>query len=370
MTRTWIAFFALTLPAWVNSPSVSPDYVTLRLGDSLPFTAKVGSMDVGGTATFVTVPAMIGSWTTSTVVGSGKFTAPKTLDKGITQADVDVTVTAPGATDPATVHIRIVVDSVTGADERHNFEATAFTGVVVDNFAGQEQNRLTNYPSDVTGVKSSYVVGIDFAYRLLGDAKDTRPFKGSQLWVYGETIHAQRSADVNCSQQPAPAVCALVTGHPPTDLNDAFLTVLRNATSLEAYTGLRWEFLTLQRKSEEAAKIYLKSELGYMTVSGLGHLIDSHQKIALGALTTNGKYRGSYLEVGYGKTDLFQRHPGRRFKVDAYLEWDLNHWMDKVGLTPFIQMTVDSDFGPGSDSVRTYYGFNFDLGKILIPGGN
>jgi len=74
--------------------------------------------------------------------------------------------------------------------------------------------------------------------------------------------------------------------------------------------------------------------------------------------------------AAYGKTDLFQTHPGRRFKVDGYLTWDINRSMKRWGLSPFLEMTVDSDFGPGSDSVRTYYGFNFDLGKILIPGGH
>ena len=253
------------------------------------------------------------------------------------------------------------------ADERPNFEAAAYTGVVIDNFAAQEQNRL-NYPADLAGVKGSYVAGVDFGYRLFGDASNTRPFKGSQLWVYGETVHAQRSADVNCNQQPQPEVCSLATGGSPANPNNAFLAVLRNATSLEAYSGLRLEFLTLQRKSADAARLYLKSELGFLAITGAGRLIDSHQRIALGAISTNGKFEGSYLEAGYGRTDLFQTHRGRRFKMDGYLTWDLNQWMKTRGLRPFLEMTVDSDFGPGSDSVRTYYGFNFDLGKILIPG--
>ena len=70
-------------------------------------------------------------------------------------------------------------------DERGNFEAAAYTGVVIDNFAAQESNALI-YPGSGVGVKSSYIVGIDFAYRLVGNAADVRAFKGSQLWVYGE----------------------------------------------------------------------------------------------------------------------------------------------------------------------------------------
>jgi hypothetical protein len=247
-----------------------------------------------------------------------------------------------------------------------NFEATAYTGVVVDNFAAQESNVLV-YPGDSKGVKSSYVVGIDFAYRMYGDAADVRPFKGSQFWVYGETIHGQRSADVDCTQQTKPDVCALLSGGVPTNLQNAFYSVLRNATSLEAFAGLRWEFLTLQAKSADVAEVYAKSELGFMAVTGRGAVIDDHQKIALGAMATSGKFKNSYLEAGWGKNDLFRTHPGRRFKVDGYLSWDLNHWMTDKGVTPFIEMVADTDFGPGSDSVRTYFGFNFDLGKLWSP---
>jgi len=40
--------------------------------------------------------------------------------------------------------------------------------------------------------------------------------------------------------------------------------------------------------------MYFKSELGFMTIIGSGgDLVDSHQRIALGALATNGRFRGS-----------------------------------------------------------------------------
>jgi hypothetical protein len=41
--------------------------------------------------------------------------------------------------------------------------------------------------------------------------------------------------------------------------------------------------------------------------------------------------------------------------------------MTKHGMQPFLEMTVDSDFGRGADSVRTYYGFNFDLKFLFQP---
>jgi hypothetical protein len=74
------------------------------------------------------------------------------------------------------------------SDDRGNFEATAYTGLVIDNFAAQESNFLV-YPGNSQGVKSSYIVGIDFASRLYSDKTNDAAFRGSQLWVYGETIH-------------------------------------------------------------------------------------------------------------------------------------------------------------------------------------
>jgi hypothetical protein len=108
----------------------------------------------------------------------------------------------------------------------------------------------------------------------------------------------------------------------------------------------------------------VKSELGFLTVTGLGSVIDSNQKIALGIVVTSGKFKHSYVESGWGRNDLFRTHAGRRFKMDGYLTWDLNQSMSQYGITPFVEMTVDSDFGPGSDSVRSYFGFNVDLSKL------
>ncbi len=252
------------------------------------------------------------------------------------------------------------------ADQRANFEAAAYMGVVIDSFAAQESNALI-YPGSAAGPKSSYLAGIDFAYRLMGSPTDVRPFKGSQLWVYGETVHSEVSGDVVCTQAAASTLCPLLAATAPTSVQNPFYSVFRNATALEADAGLRWEFLTLQAKSADAAKLYAKSELGFLSVTGAGAVIESDQKIALGTLVTTGKFKHSFLEAGWGKNDLFRTNPGRRFKVDGYLTWDLNQWMSTYGITPYFEMTVDADFGPGSDSVRTYFGFNFDLSKLWAP---
>jgi hypothetical protein len=97
-----------------------------------------------------------------------------------------------------------------------------------------------------------------------------------------------------------------------------------------------------------------------------GDIVDDHLKFGLGAIMTNGTFKHSYLEAGYGKSDLFAIHRGRRVKIDGYLEWQLpgdNRFSRAI--SPFLELTVDSDFGRGSDSVRTYYGLNFDIKELF-----
>jgi len=255
----------------------------------------------------------------------------------------------------------VLTEAPVNWDEREDFEATFYTGASIDSFAAQDLNKYLN-PKDASDKKTGYVVGIDFAYRLFGDQKSPH---GQQLWVYGQTVHGQRSAEVDCSGNSPAEACAINKGTPTPG---AFLAILRNASSLEAFSGVRWEFATLHANGQHAAKMYLKSELGFFTVAGSGgDVFDSHQKLAFGTVATAGRYRDSSLEFGWGKSDVFQLHPGRRFKVDAYLSWDLAHWMKSLGMKPFIEITLDSDFGRGADSVRTYYGFSFDLKHLTNP---
>src|SRR5262249_17971113 len=156
----------------------------------------------------------------------------------------------------------------------------------------QDLNKYLN-PKDSADKKSGYVVGLDFAYRLVGEQKN--PAK-PQLWVYGQTVHGQRSAEVDCSTSSnVPEPCAL-RGFGPNP--NAFLGILRNASSLEAFSGVRLEMLTLHAGGNHAAKLYVKSELGFFTIAGSGgDVFDSHQKIAFGALASAHRYRDSFLEV-------------------------------------------------------------------------
>lgn len=264
--------------------------------------------------------------------------------------------------------ICIPIDLLAQGDDRDDFEATIYTGASIDSFAAQDLQKYLN--PGASGTKQlGYVAGADFAFRLIGNRESTTP----QLWVYGETVHGQRSAEVDCSQKSdgssLPEQCAL-DGFTPKP--GAFLGILRNSSSLEAYSGLRLELLTLHANGDHPVKLYLKSELGFFTVAGSGSdVFDSHQKLALGLLDTHGVFRDSYLETGWGKSDVFTERRGRRFRVDGYLTWDLggkDSWMKKLGMKPFLQITLDSDLGRGADSVRTFYGFTFDLSHLVSIG--
>jgi hypothetical protein len=247
----------------------------------------------------------------------------------------------------------------TVSDTRESFEASFYVGMSIDSFASSELKNYYGYASDsagkanlqqASGPQLGYIAGIDFAKRL------TKRRSPVQLWLYGETVHGQRSTEVDCKAASPSPVCS---GFNPANAADGFLAILRNSTSLEAYAGLRLEFWRLNPADSNSVSLYAKSQLGFMTVqSNGGNLVDDHIKAALGAIMTNGAFRDSYFECGWGRTDLFAIHRGRRLKVDGYVQWKVS---DKVPFYPFFQMTVDSDLGPGSDSVRSYYGINMDI---------
>lgn len=252
-------------------------------------------------------------------------------------------------------------------DCRETLEASFYVGAAVDNFAGGEVRKFLN-PQESGGVESRGVQGFDFAYRLFGTPKtaEGRSWRWApQLWAYGETVHGVRSRDVNCMENATFPTCGNFPGVGTADpKKDPFLFILRNASSLEAFTGLRWEFLSLQRESRTPASLYLSAQAGFITVQGSpGDVADMHH-VGLGGIITRGPYQGSYLEFGRGRTDLFHRHRGKRWLVDGFLSRRLNDVMSF-----FAQITVDADFGRGSDSIQSYFGVDFDLpalvGRIL-----
>jgi hypothetical protein len=253
----------------------------------------------------------------------------------------------------------IVLKEVLGVettDERRTFGATFYTGLGIDTFAANELSRYLN-PEDSGGLRERGVAGFDFEYRLIGKPEDSR-----QFWVYGETVHGVRSADVDCEKNPGLPVCE---DFDPTNPGPA-LAILRNATSLEAMLGLRFEFAKLAPDSESPSRAYLSLQAGFLTVAGNGgDVVDMHE-VALGVTATGGRYRGSFLQAGFGRSDLYLDKAKDRWKIDGLLQWHPAAWQ-KAGAAPFVELVVDADAGSGSDSVQTYVGVDFDLDRFF-PG--
>jgi hypothetical protein len=356
--------FSNSLLAADTKYELKSDRITLAPGESAKFTLNKdrAKVEFAGDETYKLVPDPLEGLTCPPK--SNTCTAPKEPGKGLATIG-NVVVNMFHMTEQVASFKITLTEEGSSFDDREDFEATFYTGASIDSFAAQDLNNYLN-PGDSATKKLGYVAGIDFAYRFFGDKNDSKKW---QLWVYGETVHGQRSAEVDCApkeDKTLPDQCGL-DGFLPKP--GAFLGILRNASSLEAFTGVRLEMFTLHARGNNAAKIYVKSELGFFSVSGAGgDVLDSHQKIAIGALATGkGRYKDSFLETAWGKSDVFKVHPGRRFKMDGYLTWDLDKWMSHHGMKPFIEITLDSDFGRGADSVRTYYGFNFDLRHLTKP---
>ena len=82
--------------------------------------------------------------------------------------------------------------------------------------------------------------------------------------------------------------------------------------------------------------------------------------IGLGAILTKGSFSGSYIEAGVARNDLFQSKRNGRLLVDALVSREIG-----AGVSFFAQMILDSDLGPGADSVQSYFGFDFDLNEMF-----
>lgn len=251
------------------------------------------------------------------------------------------------------------------ADDRDGFSASFYIGAAVDNFA---PSRLGNYVEDPTiPNKTRWITGIDFAYRLFG-----RDDGDVQFWLLGETLHGVRTADVDCSAAHAPTICQ----NDPVSLGEAGATlryIIKNASSLEAFISPRLELFTFNRDSEvAAAKLYVSTRFGMIGLSDAPKSFAAHH-FGVGLASMKGPFEGSALEIGKGCNDLFERPQGRgryyRWKLDALLSVDVDLLPDLLtnvigSPRPFIQFYLDNDIrGPGADSVQTFFGLDFRLGR-------
>lgn len=250
-------------------------------------------------------------------------------------------------------------------DERDTFDTSGYVGTAVDNFAPAGVGGYED--SEVGGPLVRVVGGFDFEFRLLGNSESSR-----QLWVFGETLHGVRRADINCADpNDKPAVCDPLTS---ANAGRQLQFVLEKATSMEAYTGFRYEFLTLQAGADTPAKLYATARLGVMLLNGqatsanrtfdANHAYDTHH-VGAGLLMPKGTFAGSQLEVGIGRTELFD-HAGvkrgwRRLKIDGSLSFEING-----PVYGFVQLYADFDpVGPGADSVQTFFGLSFDVPELF-----
>lgn len=258
-------------------------------------------------------------------------------------------------------------------DDRTPFLASVYLGEVIDTFAADEVLRYLN-PEDANTQKLRTIGGVDFEYRLTGgperDANGnlTGRMTDRQLWVYGQTIHGVRSRDVDCKKpnNAELSVCKenIDAGQVPTGAND-FIAILRNAGTLEAFVGFRYEFPPpLQTDSDSPARLFVKGQFGFLSVSGGGgDVVDDHN-MSVGAIAVGGRFEGSFLQVGFGRNDLFLRKANQRYVIDAFLSVDPQYvpgLRNVDRLRPFVEFTGNFDAGGGADSIQTWFGLDFQF---------
>jgi hypothetical protein len=351
----------VTLPA----PAVAGTRIELEVNKRV--VTSVGA-DVGDTAVIIVLRGPVGS--------GDELRATRILnDKRDAQPGPSVKVGKSGS--PQCEALKSEAEVI--SDERDTFDASLYLGRAVDNFA---PSSVGGYADPESGGKTPlrFMGGVDFEFRLTGSPESRR-----QLWIFGETLHGVRSADVNCSpdNKDKPAVCDKLTLGPNGNATQQFQFTLENATSLEAYAGFRYEFVTLQANADTPAKLYATGRWGIMMLSGTArtgtvttgtaaqplaiqtnHAYQNHY-VGVGLLMPKGKFDGSFLEVGWGLTELFSHGNvlggWNRLKIDGALSVKLAGPM-----YGFLQMY--SDFDPiyhGSDSVQTFFGVSFAVPEIF-----
>ena len=251
----------------------------------------------------------------------------------------------------------------TGRGEQ-NFFASMYLGNVIDTFAPDSIGDYQN--PDAGARKTRQTFGIYFDSRLAGSGDD-----GVQLWVYAETLHGVRSADIDCgvADDLKPSVCAKDTFE---TIDGVLKTVpakakyiLEHASSLEAFINPRLEFLTLQENSESPIRVYVTGRLWFIALDKSPTVFKNYE-IGAGFLLSDGPFLGSYLDVGWGRNELFADDGTKRLKLDGTLVFPLERLLKHEATKFFIQMRIDNDIrGDAADAIQTLYGFSWDLGTLF-----
>ena len=270
----------------------------------------------------------------------------------------------------------------TFSDCRSRFGARFVLGLGIDTFASGELSKVLNpSESDTNDVRERFVGGFDVQYRLW-QGRNAKSRNTKALWLRAFTLHGVRSSEVDCtkdSQDAAdgstlPGVCSLTTNaFLPADLDvgEAATYILREASSLEGFGALRYEFRSLERSGQvdrPSGVLYALAQVGFLSVADSGDdLVDNHL-FAIGAAATEGPFMDSFLEAGWGRTQLYGDRSDDRFKVRALVSWKVagKKGSDRSFVRAFASIVVDSDFGSGSDSVQSYVGLSFDVGRLSL----
>ena len=254
-------------------------------------------------------------------------------------------------------------------DDRDGLWASFYVGSAVDTFAPEVVGgyQYANPGAGGTSALERAIGGVDFEFRTVGS-----PFTDRQLWIVGETLYGVRSGDIDCTNlDKRPAVCTSIqdTIKNPATASNQFLYALEHATSFEAYVAPRFEFLTLQRGSLFPAKLYVTARLGILMLNDESHDAFNSFHFGGGLLSHSGPFSGSYLEVGYGRSDMFFTPKGftpwRRLKIDALFSVPT---FGKGEKRPRLFLQLYSDFDPhevAADSIQTFFGIDVSLSQLL-----
>lgn len=238
---------------------------------------------------------------------------------------------------------------------RNDLDVDINIGWQFDRFTAAELQNALN-PEDSGDNYQSGLLDIRVNYRLYksDDGED------SELWLYGNTARTIRGTTVICDDNPRFIGCSEFDGDfgdPGIPNADVAYSILRDAESLEAHAGLRYEFLKVPSDSAPS-KLFVSYQKGFASVEGTDDLAEIDQ-VAVGLVVTEGIFKNSFLERGWGRNELFVEDSDDRNKFTVHLEYE---WHER--LIGFLETEVDYDDSTGSDSVRTKIGIEIPLAKI------
>jgi hypothetical protein len=237
------------------------------------------------------------------------------------------------------------------AEQRSLFDVDFNLGWQLDRFTASDLSNALD-PEDSGDTSQSALLDIRVNYQL----RDS-------LWLYGNTARTIRSTAIICNDSPSFIGCDGYDDASDPDLPsaDTAFSILRDAESLEAHVGLRYEFGKINN-TEAPGQFYISKQLGFASVTDTDDLAEINQ-IALGIVITDEKFKNSFVEFGEGKNELYPSGSSDRTIFRIHLEYSFMEgflgFSDVVG---FLETEVDFDSSKGSDSVRTKIGFELPIG--------